>query len=42
MRLGDNNFFNVFQRLAAASNENRDCDEWSMAGLRWRRQRHIQ
>ncbi len=42
MRLGDNNFFNLFQRLAADSNKNRDCDEWDIAGVCWRRHRHIE
>lgn len=40
MHLGDNNFFNLFQRVAAASNKNRDCDEWKFAGVHWSRQRH--
>jgi hypothetical protein len=41
MRLGDNNFFNLFQQLAAATNANRDCAEWNVAGVNWRRQRHV-
>lgn len=41
MRLGDSNFFNLFQRLASRSNEDRDRDEWSVAGVCWRRQRHV-
>ena len=41
MRLGDNNFCNLFQRLVVHSNRDRDCDEWSVAGVRWRRHRHI-
>ena len=41
MRLGDTNFFNLFARLAAASNPDRDCDEWQVAGVAWRRQRHV-
>ena len=41
MRLGDSNFFNLFQRLAAASNRDRDCDQWNVEGVRWHRQRHI-
>lgn len=40
MRLGDNNFFNLFGRLTAASNKDRDCDEWRVAGVHWIRQRH--
>jgi hypothetical protein len=41
MRLGDTGFFHLLERLAAATNSNRDCDEWQAAGIRWRRQRHI-
>ena len=41
MRLGDSNFLNLFARLAAATNKNRDCDEWDVAGVHWIRQRHI-
>jgi hypothetical protein len=41
MRLGDINFFNLFARIAAATNKNRDCDAWRVAGVDWTRQRHI-
>jgi hypothetical protein len=41
VRLGDNNFFNLFARLITASNPDRECDEWQVEGVRWRRQRHI-
>ena len=41
MRLGDNNFFNLFARLAAATNPDRDCDEWQTDGVRWLRRRNV-
>ncbi|MBS0276489.1 MAG: hypothetical protein JSR81_02620 [Proteobacteria bacterium] len=41
MRLGDNNFYNLFSRLVTASNPDRDCDEWNVEGVVWRRSRHI-
>jgi hypothetical protein len=41
MRLGDTNFFNLFARLAAASNKNRDCDSWRVADVTWTRARHV-
>jgi len=41
MRLGDNAFFNLFSRLAAASNRDRDRDQWEVEGVQWRRQRHV-
>jgi hypothetical protein len=41
VRLGDTGFFHLLERLAAATNSDRDCDEWQVAGVRWRRQRDI-
>ena len=41
MRLGDRNFFNLFQRLVAASNPNHDCDQWEIKDTSWRRHRHL-
>jgi len=41
MRLGDRNFFNLFLGLASRTNPKRDCDEWEVAGVGWRRQRHV-
>ncbi len=41
MRLGDSNFFTLFERLATATNSHRDCDEWQVAGVCWRRQRNL-
>jgi len=41
MRLGDNKFYNLFTRLVAASNPDRDRDEWSHDGVHWRRSRHV-
>ncbi|MGH6870556.1 MAG: hypothetical protein ACREHE_03530 [Rhizomicrobium sp.] len=41
MRLGDNNFFNLFARLIAASNPDRYRDTWQIDGVAWSRQRHI-
>jgi len=42
MRLGDKNFFNLFARLTAASNKDRDCGEWEFVGVRWQRRHHIE
>jgi hypothetical protein len=42
VRLGDNNFFNLFKRLLASTNPDRDRDEWQIAGVTWRRKRSIQ
>lgn len=39
MKLGNKVFFNLFARLVAATNSDRDCDEWLVAGVQWRRQR---
>lgn len=41
MRLGDTAFFHLLERIAAATNSDRNCDEWSVDGVRWRRQRHV-
>jgi hypothetical protein len=41
VRLGDNNFLNLFSRVAAHTNSNRDCDEWRIAGVHWMRQRLV-
>ena len=41
MRLGDTRFFNLFARLAAASNADRDCDDWQVGDVHWRRARHV-
>lgn len=41
MRLGDNNFYNLFARAVSATCPDRDCDEWTTDGVRWRRQRHV-
>lgn len=41
VRLGDNNFFNLFARVAAATNPDRDRDEWETSGVRWRRERNL-
>lgn len=40
MQLGNKTFFSLFVRLVAATNSNRDCEEWQVSGVRWRRQRH--
>lgn len=42
MRLGSNNFHNLFALLASATNKERDCDAWQVDGVQWRRQRSIQ
>lgn len=41
MRLGDANFLNLFARIAAQSNSDRDCDAWRVAGVHWQRQRLV-
>lgn len=41
MRLGDNNFFNLFSRLVHVTNPNRDCDKWEVAGVRWIWERNV-
>lgn len=41
MRLGDTKFFNLLVRLSAASNPDRDRDEWSIGQVRWMRRRHM-
>ena len=41
MRLGDTSFFHLLERVAAATNSDRDCDEWQVAGVQRRRQRNI-
>lgn len=41
MQLGNRQFFILFVRLVQASNPDRDCDEWQLAGVRWRRARHV-
>jgi hypothetical protein len=41
VRLGDINFFNLFKRLLASTNPDRDRDEWQIAGVTWRRKRSI-
>ena len=41
MRLGDNNFFNLFSRLVHKSNPGRDRDSWEVAGVRWTRERNV-
>jgi hypothetical protein len=40
MKLGNKVFFNLFSRLVAATNTDRDRDEWQVNGVHWRRQRH--
>jgi hypothetical protein len=42
MKLGNRQFFNAFAQLIAATNPDRDCEEWDVAGVHWRRERHIQ
>ncbi|MBI3677680.1 MAG: hypothetical protein HY243_13805 [Proteobacteria bacterium] len=42
MRLGDSKFQNLFALLVSATNKDRDCDEWRVAGVEWRRQRSVQ
>ena len=39
--LGDNNFINLFARLVASSNADRDCDEWKIEGVNWLRECHV-
>jgi hypothetical protein len=41
MKLGNRQFFNLFARLIAATNPDRDCEEWEVEGVHWRRERHI-
>ncbi len=41
MRLGDNNFFNLFSRIVHATNPSRDRDQWEVAGVRWVRERNV-
>jgi hypothetical protein len=41
VRLGDANFLNLFARIAARSNSNRDRDEWRIAGVDWGRSRSV-
>lgn len=40
MQLGNKAFFTLFAQLVAATNPNRDCEEWQVNSVRWRRQRH--
>ena len=41
MRVGDRGFFNLFETVCAASNSDRESAQWSVAGVRWHRQKHI-
>lgn len=41
MRLGDANFLNLFSRVAARTNPDRDRDEWRTDGVHWLRQRFV-
>ncbi len=41
MRLGDNNFFNLFSRLVHATNPDRDRDRWEISGVHWMRERNV-
>ena len=41
MRLGDTNFFNLFSQVVRATNPNRDCDTWDVAGVHWQRERNV-
>ena len=41
MRLGDNNFVNLFRRIVSQSNSDRDCDEWRVSGATFARQRFV-
>lgn len=40
MQLGNTDFFNLFARVVSSTNANRDCDEWQVDGVNWRRERH--
>lgn len=40
MQLGNIDFFNLFARVVAATNANRDCDEWQVDGVVWKRERY--
>ena len=39
MQLGNIEFFNLFARLITFTNNNRDCDEWQVDGVFWKRER---
>ncbi len=41
MRLGDANFLNLFARIAAHANPDRDREEWRIAGVHWQRRRLV-
>jgi len=41
LKLGDANFNNLFARIVAASNPDRDIDAWRVADVDWRRHRIV-